>query len=144
MKIHTVKKHLEQTSMLDHLIRLSAKEIQRLKSEFPWIPADYLAFLEECGYGDFFVYIYSGPIPADEFFDYECLKKEDPEEYNRFAKVWLIGDYGMGDAFGYLVEGESCTLVDIDHVCLEIQPRPNQTFLSFLGEHQSSGKHHRI
>ncbi|GGE25578.1 hypothetical protein GCM10011571_29650 [Marinithermofilum abyssi] len=41
----------------------------------------------------------------------------------------------MGDAFGYLVEGESCTLVDIDLVCLKIQPRPSQTFLSFLGEH---------
>ncbi|GGE25582.1 hypothetical protein GCM10011571_29660 [Marinithermofilum abyssi] len=37
-------------------------------------------------YGDFFVYIYSGLIPADEFFDYEYLKEKDPKEYNRFAK----------------------------------------------------------
>lgn len=134
MKIVTLKNLLEKHGLLQNLSPLNSSEIEKIQNDFPGIPEDYLAFLEECGYGDMGVFLYSGPIKANEIFDYEEVKEEDPIEYEKLEQTWLIGDYGMGDAFGYWIQKGKYHLVDVDHVSLEIQERSTDfcTFLSSL------------
>jgi hypothetical protein len=134
LKIETLKKLLEKHGVLQNLSPLTGHQIEEIRNDIPDIPEDYLAFLAECGYGDMGVFIYSGPIKANEIYDYEELKEEDPIGYEKFEQTWLIGDYGMGDAFGYWIQKGKYHLVDVDHVCLEIQEQSTDfcTFLASL------------
>jgi hypothetical protein len=134
LEIGVLKNLLEKRGALQELSPLTSHQIEKIRSDFPGIPEDYLAFLKECGYGEVVVFLYSGPIKANEIFDYEELKEVDPIEYEKLEQTWLIGDYGMGDAFGYWIQNGKYHLVDVDHVCLEIQERSTDfcTFLASL------------
>jgi hypothetical protein len=131
LKIETLKKLLEKRGVLQKLSPLTSQQIEEIRNDFPDIPEDYLAFLAECGSGDMGVYLYSGPVKANEIFDYEELKEEDPIKYEKLEQTWLIGDYGMGDTFGYWIQNGKYHLVDVDHACLEIQER-SKDFCTFL------------
>jgi len=137
LKIGVLKKILEKRGVLQELSPLTSQEIEEIRRNFPGIPEDYLSFLAECGYGELGVFLYSGPIKANEMYDYEELKEEDPIEYEKWEQTWLIGDYGMGDAFGYCIQNGKYHLVDVDHVSLEIQERSTD-FCTFLTSFVSS------
>lgn len=68
-------------------------EIEEAQAKFPEIPGDYLAFLEEIGWGNFSrVMLYSGPDFAGDLFAY--LKDEIP-------KIVLFGDDFQGYFYGF-------------------------------------------
>lgn len=88
---------------MHNLFPLTRQQIESICNHFPGIPEDYLEFLAECGWGDMGMFLCNGPIKANEIYHYEELREEDPPEYEKMEQTWLIGDYGMGDAFGYWI-----------------------------------------
>ena len=76
--------------------RLSQTEVYSLTAEFPDLPADYLAYLVDIGWGESASgnMIYSGPIFPDEIFGTEI-------NLEHLNNVVLLGDDFQGSCLGF-------------------------------------------
>jgi hypothetical protein len=91
------------------LPRLDSPAINALKKRHPDLPADYLRFLEEVGYGDLGeLQLYNGPSAFENF--YPIISGSAPN-------VLIFGDDKQGYCFGF-------DLADSYRV-VEISPRGN-------------------
>jgi hypothetical protein len=72
--------------------KLNSTDIHALKEEYPGLPADYLQFLAEVGYGNLEEFqLHSGPSPADNFY---------PSNYKHLEGILIFGDDKQGYCFG--------------------------------------------
>lgn len=103
------------------IARLSEAEGSELGREFPGLPAQYIRFLTDIGYGNFGgCQVYGGPTPAGEIF---------PRLRGSRPRILLFGDDFQGYGFGF-AEGDEFALVEVD-------PRGNvrplrEDFLTFI------------
>lgn len=82
-----------QLSVVRQLPRLEAIDIGALRDRHPGLPADYLQFLAEVGYGDLGeVQLHSGPSAAENF----C-----PAGSKGLESVLVFGDDKQGYCFGF-------------------------------------------
>lgn len=100
--------------------RLTPSEVKQLRSEYPDLPNDYFAFLEEIGYGSLGgMHMYSGPIPASELRGAADLEN-----------VLLFGDTEGEFFFGFdTKDGHRPVVFDSD---LEVFPSGRETFLEVM------------
>jgi hypothetical protein len=80
--------------------RLSAKQIAKLREDYPGIPEEYLAYLREVGWGAFrecqFM-VYSGLSTADKILGEGVFPSREPE-----LEILCFGDDFSGDLSGFL------------------------------------------
>lgn len=83
----------EQTSTNSPIPRLDSTEIGALTDQYPGLPADYLQFLTEVGYGDLGeVQLHSGPSAAERIY---------PAVSESLESVLVFGDDKQGYCFGF-------------------------------------------
>lgn len=83
----------ERISATDQLPRLGSDDIDVLKKRHPELPADYLRFLVEVGYGDLGeLQLHSGPSDAESFY---------PTTPESLKNVIIFGDDKQGYCFGF-------------------------------------------
>jgi hypothetical protein len=88
--------------------RMSRDEINIIIEKHPGVPADYIEYLEEIGYGsigDNYFMVYGGLVEASEIYD------ESKTEKLKDIVFW--GDYYNGHSIGFSKKGE-WEMVDID------------------------------
>ncbi len=75
------------------LTKVSANELQSVRSDHAGIPEEYLRFLEVAGYGNLGdIQLYEGPTKAGTVY---------PNASGRLADILLIGDDFQGYCFGF-------------------------------------------
>lgn len=82
-----------QLSEGSQLPRLESTDIGALRDRHPGLPADYLQFLAEVGYGDLGeLQLHSGPSAAENFY---------PAGSESLESVLVFGDDKQGYCFGF-------------------------------------------
>ena len=85
--------------------QIPSGKIELIKEKFPGIPDEYLALLGEIGAGDLDIFnLYSGPIPAGNFFK---------EREEALEGIILIGDDFQGYKMGFDIN-EDFQLIEVD------------------------------
>lgn len=119
--------NLEKT--IDHfnteasLTKVSAEQVQLLRSKHAGIPEEYLRFLELAGFGNLgSISLYSGPVKAGEVYSNAA---------GRLADILVIGDDFQGYCFGF-DPTDSWRIVEVSPRG-EIDTTVESEFLSLLG-----------
>lgn len=87
---------MDNPAACDGSVRLTRVEVEALRSEFPGLPEEYLAFLVDFGYGVHGrIHFYSGPVPPGDIYESE----EGLED------LLLFGDDGQGYCYGFETRG---------------------------------------
>ncbi|KNY26736.1 hypothetical protein [Pseudobacteroides cellulosolvens] len=97
--------------------RMPKDEINVITKEHPGVPADYIEYLEEIGYGDIgdnYFMLYGGLVQASEI--YEESKAE------KLKDIVFLGDYYNGHSIGFSKKGE--------WEMVEVDDKHNITFLN--------------
>jgi SMI1-KNR4 cell-wall len=129
MRYNKIVELIKQDQSKHNFEPLTEAEIQREIVE--GIPADYIDFLREVGYGavngNYFNF-YSGLVEVDEILGDLYDKDSHPELEN----ILLFGDNFSGDAMGFLI-ADNWSIVEIWHDDnLSINPREEKTFEEFV------------
>ncbi len=116
-----------QFSEGSQLPRLESIDIDALIDRYPGIPADYLRFLTEVGYGDLGeMQIHSGPSAAASFY---------PAGSESLKSVLVFGDDKQGYCFGFDTKDEF-RVVEISpngEVAKDVEPDFSSLMQSYFG-----------
>jgi hypothetical protein len=125
----------ERTSAAGQLPRLSSADINALKKRRPKLPADYLRFLVEVGYGDLGeLQLYCGPSAAASFY---------PATSESLKNVIIFGDDKQGYCFGFDTS-DFCRVVEVSpraEVAKDIEPDFTSLLQGYFGGDSSSAFH---
>ncbi|WP_194787907.1 SMI1/KNR4 family protein [Pseudomonas sp. UFMG81] len=102
--------------LLSKLVGANAELITQLSSQYPQLPADYLAFIQALGWGEVGAagfMLYEGLLTPDQVFD--------GSEGEALAGIVLFGDDFQGYCAGFDT-AKGWTVVDIDPISHETQP----------------------
>lgn len=96
--------------------KLTDKEIEEIRKQYPYIPQDYLDYLKEIGYGtlrECQFMVYEGLENIEDLLGYEVEGLED-------KKFLAFGDNYSGDFSGFLIE-ENWKVAEFWHDCEELK-----------------------
>ena len=103
-------------------------ELDAIRHRYPNVPAHYLAFLREVGWGSLgpsHFMVYGGLCSADELFD--------PETAERLEGVLFFGDNFAGWVVGFDTHND-WRIVGVDHAAPEPEVEEAQTIGEFIAE----------
>lgn len=122
---------------LSSLKRLSESEAAKLNEAHPGVPAEYVEYLKEFGYGEwldeesFAPYHFFPKLEnaAEEYFKDTLIYEDDADNPAAKGVVWLFACDSTGNGFGF-DSGDSWRIVSID-ACRSVE-RLNLSFLKFI------------
>lgn len=107
---------------------LNNDQIEKLLSEYPKLPQDYIVYQQEIGSGSFM----QGQFNiTSSLFDLEDLGLEDHFELK--SNVWFFGDNFCGDFSGFDFDHNDGTVVEFWHESGELY-YTNKSFQSYIRE----------
>ena len=111
------------------LTAVPESELADLRATHPDLPADYLSFLAEHGWGELAsgVQLYSGPIAPDEIFGSRTRSLPD---------VLLIADDFPGTSFAF-VPSQHWSIIAIDSLDMRTHPE-SLSFTAFLADYHAN------
>lgn len=107
---------------------LTVNQIEDLLSEFPKLPEDYIAYLQEVGSGSFRNCQFN---IASSLFNLEDLGLEN--HYELKSNIWFFGDNFSGDFSGFDFDRNDGKIVEFWHESEELY-YTNKSFQTYIRE----------
>lgn len=129
MSPEQLRAHILKSMPKSRLKLVGSDQMQGLLSQTPWLPANYLEFLMQVGFGtigDGRYSIYQGPIQPDFIFDGETARS--------LGSVVLIGDDFAGTHEAFLRSGDISVFGSVDSSRPRFQPHTHSGMFEFIHE----------
>jgi hypothetical protein len=122
------KEFLQKVETNNNRTALTSNQIINLISEFPKLPEDYVAYLQEIGSGSFRDCQFN---IASSLFNLEDLGLEN--HYELKSNIWFFGDNFSGDFSGFDFDRNDGNVVELWHESGELF-YTNKSFQAYIRE----------